>query len=232
MASRTVTLRACGPRLVLVWLLSCAIACTSTQDDDPEQSQGQQQEPPDGGKSNEGPDADEDPDASEPVQAPEAGLSDADASVPDENDPPVVGDDSGVSVTDAAVDDPVDPDASVLALTPCPEEDATVCPASDPLCYWESGPSGGGSDGQGETWSVFTGWSVCTRFCEVDADCPSELGTASCVESGSDRICLFECTFGRSCPGEELSCSNGDRCGLHFCECTGRGCDDPFCHPE
>lgn len=120
----------------------------------------------------------------------------------------------------------------LLALTPCPEEDADLCPETDPLCYWESGPGGGGGGGPEGFYSFSTGWSVCTRFCETDADCPSALGQASCIESGTGHICLFDCSFGRSCPGE-LACGYGDRCGHHFCNCTGdAGCNDWLCLKE
>lgn len=140
--------------------------------------------------------------------------------------------DAGPADAEVVVEDAGEREAPLLALTPCPEEDANVCPETDPLCYWESGPGGGGGGGPDGFYSFFTGWSVCTRFCETDTDCPSALGQARCVESGSDHICLFDCSFGRSCPGD-LACSYGDRCANHFCECTGdAGCNDWLCLRE
>jgi hypothetical protein len=140
--------------------------------------------------------------------------------------------DAGREDAEITAEDAGDLEAPPLALTPCPEEDANVCPQTDPLCYWESGPGGGGGGGPEGFYSFSTGWSVCTRFCQSDADCPSALGQARCVESGSDRICLFDCSFGRSCPGD-LACSYGDRCANHFCNCTGdAGCSNWLCLGE
>jgi len=140
--------------------------------------------------------------------------------------------DAGAADAGATAEDAGERETPPLALTPCPEEDANVCPETDPLCYWESGPGGAGGGGPEGFYSFSTGWSVCTRFCDTDADCPSALGQARCVESGSDHICLFDCSFGRSCPGD-LACSNGDRCANHFCNCTGEaGCNDWLCLRE
>jgi len=142
--------------------------------------------------------------------------------------------DAGPADAAVVVEDAGERETPPLALTPCPEEDANMCPETDPLCYWESGPGGGGGGGPEGFYSFSTSWSVCTRFCETDADCPSALGQARCVESGSDHdhICLFDCSFGRSCPGD-LACSYGDRCANHFCDCTGdAGCNDWLCLRE
>lgn len=213
-------------RLLLGLGSLCAVACASTREAEPglEQPRGQEQHAPDAALPLEETSGDaRAPDASMPVVQ-------RDASGPEK--PPVVDNDAATAGLDAGRGEPAI-DAGTLSLTPCPEEDAAVCPASDPLCFWESGPGGGGGGGPEGYYSFFTGWSMCTRFCESDADCPSDIGAARCLPSvpGGDRICLFECTFGRSCPGE-LSCSNGDRCGHHFCECTGAGCEQPLCTLE
>jgi hypothetical protein len=230
MTSTVTSVARSSARLVLGLGLLSTLACAATRESDPQAQPDQSEPEPDAGRISEEmpPDDGEydgiggEPDAG-PMVMPHA---------PTERDASVVDLDAGALDAAVVIEDSgaAESDAPPLALAPCPEEDANVCPETDPLCYWESGPGGAGGGGPDGFYSFLTGWSVCTRFCETDADCPSALGTASCVEAGTDHICLFDCSFGRSCPGD-LACSYGDRCANHFCECTGVGCDQPLCQP-
>lgn len=116
-----------------------------------------------------------------------------------------------------------------LALSPCPDENAALCPDSDPLCLFDTGPGGASGGGGLPGGSFLTTWSVCTRFCETDADCPSEYSQARCVDHGRDRICVLDCSFGRACPAEGLSCSPAEQCAHFVCNCSGTGCQDSLC---
>ena len=110
------------------------------------------------------------------------------------------------------------------AANPANRDDANLCPAEDPLCFYSTGAGGIGPDG-----SFFQTWSACTRFCETDDDCPSDVGTAQCVMLNNAMICAIDCSFGQSCPGG-LSCARDEElCANYFCDCTGDACNDPLC---
>ena len=86
------------------------------------------------------------------------------------------------------------------------------CPALDPMCVDEQG-SVSDVTGAGMTSQRF---EVCTRTCETDSDCPTDLETntlARCVELEGTNMCMLDCSNGARCP-EGMACSWQDQ-GLH-----------------
>jgi hypothetical protein len=145
---------------------------------------------------------------------------------------PLTGDESSSSSGDpsstgttAETGDPMTP----VSFDECRAGDVSMCPAVDPACLVVDGPGGGGGGG-----SFFVTWSYCTRECDEDADCSTDLqggsAKALCVPKGPNdvKVCVLDCSFGKTCPGE-LECSNDDTCGTRFCDCQGDGCQDFLC---
>ncbi len=143
---------------------------------------------------------------------------------------PLTGDEgsSSSSTGDESSTGTVEPPTPV-SFAECRQGDATMCPSEDPACLVVDGPGGGGGGG-----SFFVTWSYCSRECDEDADCVSELagGTAKalCVPKGPNdvKVCVLDCSFGKTCPGA-LECSDDNTCGTRFCDCNGDGCQDFLC---
>jgi hypothetical protein len=116
-----------------------------------------------------------------------------------------------------------------LTFAECSDRQASSCSASEPLCATVDGPGGGGNDG-----SFFTWWSFCTRECQRDSDCRTSVegGTARarCRPWQNTKVCVLDCSFGRTCPEGLGGCTYSGTCGHQQCSCTGdEWCADPLC---
>ncbi len=115
-----------------------------------------------------------------------------------------------------------------VSYAACSDGTADACPVEDPLCVKSDGPGGGGTHG-----SFGVSWSFCTRFCETNADCATDIvggsATSVCKDYRGQNICMLDCSFGQSCPPGGYQCGYNNACGIHHCRCSGSGCSDPSC---
>jgi hypothetical protein len=124
--------------------------------------------------------------------------------------------DTGLATSDSTGE------GTAVSYEECPSGRAAECPDADPLCVHEHGA---GSSGGGGSYSEF--FSFCTRACETDDDCATDLtggtATSKCIEYDNAKICALDCAFGQSCP-DGMSCEYGDACMWAHCNCSGDGC--------
>lgn len=114
-----------------------------------------------------------------------------------------------------------------VSYAACSSGVADECPGDDTLCVTSDGP--GFIDSEGNSFLVQ--YSYCTRQCETDDDCATDLDTSSssCLEHpNGQKICMLDCSFGQSCPSGGYQC-DGLSCGVHDCTCSGDGCFEPEC---
>jgi hypothetical protein len=116
-----------------------------------------------------------------------------------------------------------------VSYAACPDRTSEECPDLDPLCVDSDGPGGFDSEGN----SFFVWWTFCTRACETDADCPTDLDGGSaesvCGEVNGQNVCILDCAFGQSCPSGGYQCGYNSACGNHHCDCAGDGCFEASC---
>ena len=209
-------------RLMMVMLVALSISCAKDTHDPVDGMFGM-----DAGMASDGVSAESD-DGPEPEPGTDTGEPEpgTDTGEPEATDTGDTGDTDGA--TDSSTGEPSETEGMLpVSYAECPSGVADECPGDDTLCVTSDGP--GYIDSEGNSFSVQ--YSYCTRQCETDDDCATDLDTSSssCLEHfNGQKICTLDCSFGQSCPSGGYQC-DGSACGIHGCTCSGDGCFEPEC---